>query len=239
MALLKRYLNIKPNRSGIPKNQLFKIGKAFYKTKVNDMTANTIKNLGIRQTFRSPRRDNKRKRGKRGCKKHVTPWDTNQGVHRNLFIPLERHHKTLWNPSVSNLMLTNIQSLKLEIDVILHYILEHKLEICFITETWISKLKDLQYIKASLKMQGYHIHSCERANRKGGSLACIYNENHKMKASKAQKYESFESLTVQVSIKSKTNIFSHIYRPPSSTKNGTPIRVFLDEFSEHITTLLQ
>ena len=219
--------------------QLFKIGKTFYKTKVNDMTANNIKNLGIRQTFRPPRRDNKRKRGKRGGKKHVRPWDTNQGVHRNLFIPLERHHKTLWNPSVSNLMLTNIQSLKLKIDVLLHYILEHKLDICFITETWISKHEDLQYIKANLKMQGYHILSCERANRKEGGLACIYNENLKMKASKPQKYESFESLTVQVSIKSKTNIFSLIYRPPSSTKNITPIRVFLDEFSEHITTLLQ
>ena len=42
-----------------------------------------------------------------------------------------------------------------------------------------------------------------------------------------------------MNIKSKTNIFSLIYKPPSSTKNRTPIRVFLDEFSEHITTLLQ
>ena len=50
------------------RNQLFKIGKTFYKTKVNDITTNTIKNLGIRQTFRPPRRDNKRKRGKRGGK---------------------------------------------------------------------------------------------------------------------------------------------------------------------------
>ena len=88
-------------------------------------------------------------------------------------------------------------------------------------------------------MQGYHILLCERENRKGGGLACIYNENLKMKASKSQEYESFESLIVQVNIKSKTNIFSLIHRLPSSTKNRTPIRVFLDEFSEHITTLLQ
>ena len=93
------------------RNQLFKIGKTLYKTKVNDMHANTIKSLGIRQTFMAPRRDKKRKRG---GKKHIRPWDTNQGVHRNLFIPLERHHKTQWNPSISNLMLTNIQSLKTE-----------------------------------------------------------------------------------------------------------------------------
>ena len=136
-------------------------------------------------------------------------------------------------------MLTNIQSLKPKIDVILHYILEHKVDICFITETWISKNEDLQYIKANLKIQGYHILSCERESQKGGGLACIYNEILIMKAPKSQKYESFELLTVQVSIKSKTNIFSLIYRPPSSTKNKIPIRVFLDEFTEHITTLLQ
>ena len=204
------------------RSQLLKIGKTFYKTKINEMTAVTIRNLGIRQTFRPPRRpprrDNSKKRGKRGGKKHARPWDTNQGVHRNLLIPLERHHKTVWNPSLSNLMLTNIQSLKPKIDVILHYILEHKVDICFITETWISKNEDLQYIKANLKLQGYHILSCERENRKGGGLACIFNENLKMKAPKSQKYESFGLLTVQVNIKSKTNIFSLIYRPPSSRK---------------------
>ena len=46
------------------RNQLFKIGKTFYITKVNDITANTIKSLGIRQTFRTTRRDRKGKRGK-------------------------------------------------------------------------------------------------------------------------------------------------------------------------------
>ena len=38
------------------RSQLLKFGKTFYKTKLNDMTAITIRNLGIRQTFRPPRR---------------------------------------------------------------------------------------------------------------------------------------------------------------------------------------
>ena len=88
-------------------------------------------------------------------------------------------------------------------------------------------------------MQVDNILSYQRENRKGGGLACIYNEEFKMKSLTSQKYESFESLIVQWNIKSKTNLFSLIYRPPSSTKNGTPIKVFLAEFSEHITTLLQ
>ena len=35
------------------------------------------------------------------------------------------------------------------------------------------------------------------------------------------------------------NLFSLIYRPPYLYKNKTPIRIVLNEFSEHITTLLQ
>ena len=74
------------------RNQLYKIGKTFYMTKINDTTANTIKSLGISQTFRTRRRARKRNRGKRGGKKHVRPWDTSHGIHINLLIPLERHH---------------------------------------------------------------------------------------------------------------------------------------------------
>ena len=48
-----------------------------------------------------------------------------------------------------------------------------------------------------------------------------------------------ESLTIQWNIKSKTNLFCLIYRPHNSTKYRTPIRIFLDEFSEHVTKLLK
>ena len=54
-------------------------------------------------------------------------------------------------------------------------------------------MKTCNTIKANLKMQGYHILSCERESQKGGGLACIYNENLKMKAPKSHKYESFET----------------------------------------------
>ena len=45
-------------------NQLYKNGKTFYKIKFIYTTANTIKSLGIRQTFRTKRTDRRRERGK-------------------------------------------------------------------------------------------------------------------------------------------------------------------------------
>ena len=139
---------------------------------------------------------------------------------------------------MSELILTNIQSLKPKKNIILHYILQHKLDLCFITEMWIPKMK-ICNIKANLMAQSFNILSCETKNRNGGGLAYIYNYRFKMKLLVPQNYESFESLTVQCNIKSKTKLFSLIYRPPSSTKNGSPVRIFLDEFSEHITLLQQ
>ena len=103
-------------------DQLYKIGKTFYITKLNYTTANTIKSLGIRQTFRTNRNRQKKKKRKERRK-----WDTNQGIHRSLLIPLESNYRTLWNPLTSELMLTNIQSLKLKKNTILYYILQHKL----------------------------------------------------------------------------------------------------------------
>ena len=73
LGFIREILKHQTRQVRYTRNQLLKIGKTFYKTVVTDMTANTIKNLGIRQRFRPPRRDNKRKRGKRGGKKHVRP----------------------------------------------------------------------------------------------------------------------------------------------------------------------
>ena len=39
-------------------------------------------------------------------------------------------------------------------------------------------------------------------------------------------------------IESKANLFSLMYRSTSSTKHLMPMRIFLDELPEHITTLL-
>ena len=172
---------------------MYKFSKTFYTTKVDYATTNTIRGLGIRWTFRINRR---RKRGKRGGRKMVRRRNTNQGKHRSLLIPLERHHKTLWNPFGHELMLTNIQSPMPKIHKIIHYFLQHKLDMFFITETWISKEEDLLYIKANLMKQSFNILSCERRNRKEGGFACIYKGQHKVKLSTQQNHGSFGSLTI-------------------------------------------
>ena len=72
--------------------------------------------------------------------------------------------------------------------------------------------------------QGFNILSYERKNRKGGGLACIYNERFKMKLLVLQDYESFKSLIWNS--KSMTNLFSLFYRPLNYTKKGTPNKNF-------------
>ena len=72
-------------------------------------------------------------------------------------------------------MLTNIESFKPKINMILHYILQYKLDICFTTVTWISNNEDLQYLMANLMPKGFNILLCERKKQKRKGLACVYN----------------------------------------------------------------
>ena len=50
---------------------------------------------------------------------------------------------------------------------------------------------------------------------------------------------SFESLTIILNISTKSYLFSTIYRSPYSTKQKTTILTFLEEFPDHISTLLR
>ena len=72
--------------------------------------------------------------------------------------------------------LTNIQSIKPKLDMLIHHMQLNNLDMCFLTETWTQcgNEPDYQYIKANLETVGYNIMMHSRENRKGGGIAVIY-----------------------------------------------------------------
>ena len=60
-----------------------------------------------------------------------------------------------------------------------------------------------------------------------------------MKKLSFNEYTSFESLTINLNISTKSYLFSTIYRTPYSTKQPITMLTFLDEFPDHISTLLR
>ena len=102
-----------------------------------------------------------------------------------------------------------------------------------------SNESDHQYIKANINTAGYNILIQSRKNWRGGGIVIIYKSRLQVKKLIFNNYSSFESLTVTLNISTKLYLFLTIFRAPYSTKQLTTMLTFLEEFPDHISTLLR
>ena len=118
--------------------------------------------------------------------------------------------------------LTNIQSLKPKLDMLIHHMQPNNLDICFITETWTQcrNESDYQYIRANLDTAGYNIMTPSRENRKGGGIAVIYRPHLHVKKYSFDEHTSFEAITINLNMATGSYLLSTIYRVPYSKSTG-------------------
>ena len=180
----------------------------------------------------------KEKRRERICQRI---WDYNIGIHHNLLQPLERSDKTCRNPIKLNMVLVNIQSLKPKLDMLIHHMQINNIDMGFVTETWTQYGNEpkYQYIKANLDTAGYNILIQSRENWRGGGIAVIYKSHLQVKKLSFIEYTSFESLTINLNISTKSYLFLTTCRTPCSTKQLITMLTFLDEFPDQISNLLR
>ena len=115
------------------------------------------------------------------------------------------------------------------------------MDMVFVTETWTQdgNESEHQYIKANINTARYNMLIQSRENWRGGGIAIIYKSHLQVKKLIFNNYTSFELLTIILNISTKLYLFSTIYRAPYSTKQPTTILTFLEEFPDHISTLLR
>ena len=137
--------------------------------------------------------------------------------------------------------LINIQSLKPKLDMLIHHMQLYNLDICFITETWTQcgNGPDCQYIRANLDAAGYNIIIHSRDNRKGGGIAVIHRPHLHIKKLSFNENRSFEAITINLNITTKSYLFSTIYRAPYSSKQQVTMLTFLEEFPGHVSSILR
>ena len=137
--------------------------------------------------------------------------------------------------------LVNIQSLKPKLDMLIHHMQVSNIDIVFVTETWTEDGNDSehQYIKANFNTAGYNMLIQSRVNRRGGGIAIIYKSHLQVKKLTFNNYMSFESLSIILNISTKSYLFSTIYRAPYSKRQPTTMSTFLEEFPDHISSLLR
>ena len=145
------------------------------------------------------------------------------------------------NPSKLNMALVNIQSLKPKLDMLIHHMQVSNTDMVFVTETWTEdgNEPELQYIKANINTAGYKMLIQSRENWRGGGIVIIYKSHLQVKKLTFNNYTSFELLTIILNISTKLYLFSTIYRAPYSTKQPITILTFLEEFPDHISTVLR
>ena len=137
--------------------------------------------------------------------------------------------------------LINIQSLKPKLDMLIHHMQLYNLDICFITETWTQcgNGPGYQYIRANLDTAGYNIIIHNRDNRTGGGIAVIHRPHLHIKKLSFNENRSFEAITINLNITTKSYLLSTIYRAPYSLKQPVTMLTFLEEFPEHVSSMLR
>ena len=81
-------------------------------------------------------------RGTRGGKNKPKIQDQNRGIQEEWLKSLPKHNIIYWKGKNTRFFLTNIQSIINKLDMVLHYMEVDKIDIGFITETWINNKID-------------------------------------------------------------------------------------------------
>ena len=123
----------------------------------------------------------------------------------------------------------NARSARNKTEEICDLIVDNKIDVLFITETWLSSAGE-EVISAELTPPNYNILSYPRNGRKGGGIAIIYRKSLQSKI-KSQKFytKTFESAITSFDFGHVLIPFVCIYRPPNRKFTA---KQFFEEFQD-------
>ncbi|XP_072033093.1 uncharacterized protein [Amphiura filiformis] len=208
---------------------------------------NHLKNLGITNRCRIPR---KKRGGTKGKQKNRATNNSNNNKTDDL--PSEEnafnHDTSLTRDSsctepdnLTNFCLINAQSICNKTDVLIDYIIEHDLQFVALTETWLSDSAKHKKTVGDLKPAGFDFYHAPRQNRRGGGVGLIYNINIKCENTNVFNSSTFETLCCDLTFKGTSTPIKLVvvYRPQYNCKtNKSTVNMFLNDFSDYLTTLI-
>ena len=150
--------------------------------------------------------------------------------------PTKRENK------VQKLLLTvataNCLSIYNKIEELLATMIEDKIAIHVINETWFNESEErkrkLAEVKAILKQEGYIILNIDRL-RRGGGVGIIYRQNHQIKQLDGLVQDALEMGIWKLTTANKAVHIMGIYHPPKSISNNSTMYLFFEELSDYLT----
>ena len=132
----------------------------------------------------------------------------------------------------------NCQSIHNKIEELLATMIEDKIDICVITETWFNdseaSKRKLEEVKAILKQAEYIILNINRPGR-GGGVGIIYRQNLQIRQLDGLVQDALEMGLWKLTIANKVIHIMGISHPPKSNTNNSTMNKFQEELSDYLT----
>ena len=220
-------------------NQLLKLGQQPTRLKVDSRTWNKINELEIVRQQRGVK-------GGRRKQRKILPWTTNRvnqlemdmtltpGINNNnlTLVTCKANQEKLLKVS-----LINARSICNKAAVIKDYIIEENLDILTITETWLGNTNNLAV--GEIAPPGFSVIHKPRLTGKGGGVGIVHRDSIECLLEDYEPGDSFEAMTVKITCQSYSYRLTVIYRPPPSQRNRKTANMFLDDFDEFLSRLIQ
>jgi exonuclease III len=195
------------------------------------MTPQVMYNIRVCRINR--RKTRRWKRG--GMKQKRKVLDEKRGINMDNLISIGINDRDVSNKNQNfRIGLINARSVKNKEILLMNEIKESNIDICVVTETWLTDSDDIWLTASEFNSDGYSVANANRMAGKGGGLALITKSVDVSLTVSANK-KTFEYAIWTLKVKNDIlNIFA-IYRPPYSKKHQRTIPQFIDEFLETLS----
>ena len=128
----------------------------------------------------------------------------------------------------------NIQSIKSKDDDLFEYLVESKMDLCVVTETWLSdeNNEDGAWVSCThLNKAPFKISTSNRKNCRGGGLALIYKAVLLSNLLEEGSTRSFQFALWSTRVPGSNVTLVELYHPPYSSKAPITNRMFIDDIT--------
>ena len=133
--------------------------------------------------------------------------------------------------------LFNAQSVRNKVNTIVDHIIEHNIDVCCITESWLTS-EDSTKI-AEITPVGYKSELYERLHRPGGGILVVYRTGINFKCVDSGAKDSYEFMELFLSAGSKSTKVLVIYRIPYPPAHRITSSTFFAEIENHLEKIFR
>ena len=130
----------------------------------------------------------------------------------------------------------NTRSVRNKVSSFVDYVIDSKLDICFVTETWLNDQDSV--VRNEITPDGYVFKDHHRNGQIGGGTGVLCRSSLGLQKISGGQKRSFEYSEYSVKLDNRKCHLHAIYRPPYSEGHPVNVSVFCDEFADYLESVV-